>query len=60
VIKFEIPRRSTPRNNIIFSISKNSISKELGFLSEENYQELRNEIEKIMAMINSLHKATNS
>lgn len=35
------------------------ISKDLEFLSEGNYKELRSDIEDITAMINRLHKATN-
>jgi four helix bundle protein len=34
------------------------ISKELEFIDEEMYKKLRNEIENITAMINSLHKST--
>ena len=34
------------------------ICKDLNFLSEEVYEELRNEIEHITSMINRLHKAT--
>lgn len=34
------------------------ISKELDFLSEKSYKELRNEIEEITIMLNSLHKST--
>lgn len=34
------------------------ISRELKYIDEEIYKELRNDIENITAMINSLHKAT--
>lgn len=34
------------------------LSKELNFLNEETYRELRKEVEDITAMINRLHKST--
>lgn len=34
------------------------ISNELGFLNEEKYEELRDEIEHITSMLNRLHKST--
>ncbi|PAU93179.1 four helix bundle protein [Aliifodinibius salipaludis] len=36
------------------------ISKDLDFLSEEVYKELRSEIEHVTSMINRLHKATDN
>lgn len=36
------------------------ISKELEYLKEETYKELRKELEEITAMLNRLHKATGS
>ncbi len=36
------------------------ISKDLDFLSEEAYKELRSEIEHVTSMINRLHKATDN
>ena len=36
------------------------ISKELDFIDQENYEKLRSDIEHITAMLNRLHKATQS
>jgi len=44
--------------SVVEMLNQLIISKELGYLGDVEYQKLRNEIEQLTAMINSLHKAT--